>query len=139
MTIHAGTGRARRHTTPVHVRLDAAMGEYSSAAEFCDLLYADQKDGGDGQAGGGLHYPAEARLLRTLIDALYPRARSVLDVGCGTGAHARAPIDIGYDVDGIDLERRSWTSRAHDARGERALARRRRVHWLMGTPGLPAV
>jgi SAM-dependent methyltransferase len=69
------------------------MGDYSSAAEFYDLLYAAEKD-----------YPAEARLLRALIDAVHPRARSILDVGCGTGAHARALIDIGYHVDGIDLE-----------------------------------
>lgn len=69
------------------------MGDYASAAEFYDLLYASTKD-----------YAAEARLLESTIRALRPGARSVLDVGCGTGAHARALLDAGFRVDGVDIE-----------------------------------
>lgn len=69
------------------------MGDYASAAEFYDLLYEGLKD-----------YAAEARLLAATIRAVRPGARSVLDVGCGTGAHARALIDAGFRVDGVDIE-----------------------------------
>lgn len=69
------------------------MGSYGMAAEFYDLLYADHKD-----------YPAEAELIAALVRRDRPAARSVLDVGCGTGAHARALIDAGFTVDGVDVE-----------------------------------
>ena len=69
------------------------MGSYQQAAEFYDLLYADQKD-----------HAAEAQLLASLIRDVRPSARSILDVGCGTGSHARGLIDAGYRVDGVDLE-----------------------------------
>lgn len=69
------------------------MGDYANAAELYDLLYAGQKD-----------YAAEADLLATLIREANPRAKSILDVGCGTGAHARSLIDAGFEVDGVDLE-----------------------------------
>ena len=69
------------------------MGAYSQAAEFYDLLYSADKD-----------YGREAALITDLIRAKAPEARRILDVGCGTGAHARALIDAGFEVDGIDIE-----------------------------------
>lgn len=69
------------------------MAHYSDAAEFYDLLYEGEKD-----------YAAEANLLASLIRERAPRAESLLDVGCGTGSHARALIDAGFTVDGVDLE-----------------------------------
>jgi len=69
------------------------VASYGGAAEFYDLLYSEEKD-----------YPAEARLLESLIRRACPAATSVLDVGCGTGAHARSLLDLGFKVDGIDLE-----------------------------------
>jgi len=69
------------------------LGSYGRAAEFYDLLYSGEKD-----------YPAEARLLAGVIREACPSAQSVLDVGCGTGAHARSLLDIGFRVDGLDLE-----------------------------------
>lgn len=69
------------------------MGSYGGAAEFYDLLYSEQKD-----------YGAEARLIESLIRGVFPSAESLLDVGCGTGAHARSLLDLGFRVDGIDLE-----------------------------------
>ena len=83
------------------------MGDYSQAAEFYDLLYSGEKD-----------YDAEAKLLVELIQgsahdatsAAAPAvshatpAASLLDVGCGTGAHAQSLIDAGFEVDGVDLE-----------------------------------
>lgn len=69
------------------------MSHYSAAAEFYDLLYEGEKN-----------YTAEAELLSSVIRGLQPIARSVLDVACGTGSHARALMDVGYLVDGVDLE-----------------------------------
>lgn len=69
------------------------MASYGKAAEYYDLLYSGQKD-----------YPAEARFIASLIREACPSAESVLDVGCGTGAHARSLLDLGFEVDGIDLE-----------------------------------
>lgn len=69
------------------------VGSYASAAEFYDLLYDGEKD-----------YEAEAKLLADLIREAHPSATTVLDVGCGTGAHARALLDLGFQVDGVDIE-----------------------------------
>jgi SAM-dependent methyltransferase len=69
------------------------MGAYANAAQFYDLLYEGQKD-----------YPAEAELLRATILDVHPTAHTLLDVGCGTGAHARALIDSGFQAHGVDLE-----------------------------------
>lgn len=69
------------------------MGDYAQAAEFYDLLYAGRKD-----------YAAEADFLVGLIEEARPGARSVLDVGCGTGGHARRFLDRGFAVDGVDVE-----------------------------------
>ena len=69
------------------------MGDYSRAAEFYDLLYSGDKD-----------YSGEAQLLADLIRKHRAEASTVLDVGCGTGAHARGLLDLGFDVDGVDIE-----------------------------------
>jgi len=69
------------------------VSSYRQAAEYYDLLYSLEKD-----------YSAEARFLDRLIRRSSPSATSLLDVGCGTGAHAKSLIDLGYEVDGIDLE-----------------------------------
>lgn len=71
----------------------AQMGSYESAADFYDLLYAGEKD-----------YAAEAEFIASLIRERDPTARSILDVGCGTGAHARHLIEAGFRVDGVDVE-----------------------------------
>ncbi len=65
---------------------------YREAAEFYDLLYGD-KD-----------YDAEVdRLVEVL--AKYGVVRGdLLDVGCGTGAHALHLSQRGFRVDGVDIE-----------------------------------
>ena len=66
---------------------------YSPAAELYDFinLHSDIRD-----------YDAEARLLIEQIQTLYPEARTILDIACATGEHARRLSAI-YQVDGIDL------------------------------------
>lgn len=69
------------------------MGDYGRAADLYDLLYLGMKD-----------YRAEAEGLAELIRERRPGAHRLLDVGCGTGEHARHLSALGFEVDGVDLE-----------------------------------
>ena len=67
---------------------------FSQTAALYDLIYSSFKD-----------YRAESDGLAALIARVRPGARTVLDVACGTGEHARLLGDRhGLAVDGIDLE-----------------------------------
>lgn len=67
---------------------------FSKAADLYDKIYLQFKD-----------YAVEARRIRELLQREHPAARSLLDVACGTGEHARLLREgYGYEVDGIDLE-----------------------------------
>jgi ubiquinone/menaquinone biosynthesis C-methylase UbiE len=67
---------------------------FTESAELYDLIYASFKD-----------YPAEATQLAALIRANHPRAKTILDVACGTGEHAHLLAEqFGFEVDGLDLD-----------------------------------
>ena len=67
---------------------------FSESAELYDIIYATFKD-----------YERETDRLAARITAAHPHARSVLDVACGTGEHARLLAERhGLNVDGIDLD-----------------------------------
>ena len=67
---------------------------FSKSAELYDKIYFEFKD-----------YEAEARKISELITREHPSARTVLDVACGTGEHARILRDqYRFEVDGIDLD-----------------------------------
>jgi SAM-dependent methyltransferase len=66
---------------------------FSDSAELYDLIYFSFKD-----------YASESTQLVETIRRLHPHARSVLDVACGTGEHARRLNEQGFAVDGLDLE-----------------------------------
>jgi len=68
---------------------------FSESVELYDLIYSQLKD-----------YPAEAAVVATKLEELMPGLRTILDVGCGTGEHARHLAGRGYSVDGIDIEPR---------------------------------
>ena len=51
----------------------------------------------------GKDYAAEAAWLRAAITAANPRARRILDVACGTGAHLRY-LRRHFDVAGVDAD-----------------------------------
>ena len=67
---------------------------FAASAEFYDVIYFGFKD-----------YVAEAARLTDLIRQVVPHAHTILDVGCGTGEHARLLTDThGFAVDGLDLD-----------------------------------
>jgi len=63
------------------------FGDYS---RYYDLLYRD-KD-----------YTGEAAYVAKLVRAKRPRAKTLLDLGCGTGRHARELAALGFAVTGVD-------------------------------------
>ena len=66
---------------------------FNESAELYDAIYFSFKD-----------YRAEAAAIAARIRAEHPTARSVLDIACGTGEHARLlATEHGFAVDGVDL------------------------------------
>lgn len=67
---------------------------FDKSAELYDLIYAQFKD-----------YEVETEHIHQLIVEHNPKAKTILDIGCGTGEHAsRLAHQYGYLVDGIDIE-----------------------------------
>ena len=66
---------------------------FTESAEFYDAIYSF-KD-----------YAAEARTIADHVRSLRPAARTILDIACGTGEHARRLAEQqGFEVDGLDLD-----------------------------------
>ena len=64
---------------------------FEEYAEYYDLMYTE-KD-----------YPGESDYVHGLIQDVAPQSKNLLDLGCGTGAHARHFAELGYSVVGVDL------------------------------------
>jgi len=67
------------------------MSNFNLYAQYYDLLYKD-KD-----------YSGEAAYIHKLIQHHYPNAKSILNLGCGTGKHDFELAKYGYTIHGIDL------------------------------------
>ncbi|MEP0923565.1 class I SAM-dependent methyltransferase [Leptolyngbya sp. ST-U4] len=67
------------------------MNVFGNYARYYNLLYRD-KD-----------YAGEAQFIHQLLQTHAPNATSILDLGCGTGAHAILLAKQGYQVHGVDL------------------------------------
>jgi SAM-dependent methyltransferase len=66
------------------------LNTFARSADFYDDLYE------------GKDYAAEADYVDALIQRYVPGARSLLDLGCGTGRHAIKFAEKGYGVVGVD-------------------------------------
>jgi len=67
---------------------------FSESAELYDAIYSEFKD-----------FEGEARQVAGWLKVMAPGARTLLDVGCGTGRHAETLVrEFGYEVDGLDVE-----------------------------------
>lgn len=64
---------------------------FSVTGEIYDAIY------------GFKDYASEALRIRHLIARERPGARTILDIACGTGEHARF-LSVDFEVDGIDIE-----------------------------------
>jgi len=64
---------------------------FDKYAKYYDLLYED-KD-----------YEGEARYIADLIKEFSPETNSILELGCGTGKHAKILAENGFEIQGIDL------------------------------------
>lgn len=65
---------------------------YGRFAKYYDKLYMKKKD-----------YVQEAGFMDSLIRKYNPKAKSVLDVACGTGLHMSLLGKMGYSVTGVDM------------------------------------
>ncbi|MGH1366440.1 MAG: class I SAM-dependent methyltransferase [Calditrichia bacterium] len=72
-----------------------------TAASLYDLFYPSIR---------GVTYEAEAEYFHGLIQSNLPKAKTILDVACGTGGHA-ASLSRFYKISGVDCNK-SWLSRA---------------------------
>jgi len=90
------------------------MSVFNEYARYYDLLYRD-KD-----------YSGETEYLDLLLQSLAPGARSLLNLGCGSGAHDRQLASRGYQVTGVDLSEEMLAAARHGGAGNPAL------HYLHG-------
>ena len=63
---------------------------FEQYAQYYDLLYRDK------------NYLSEADFIHQIIQQQFPGAKTICDLGCGTGNHAFPLADLGYQITGID-------------------------------------
>jgi predicted TPR repeat methyltransferase len=64
---------------------------FNKYSEYYDLIYEDK------------NYKKEVKYIDELIQKLHPGAKTILDIGCGTGIHANLLASLGYKVLGVDF------------------------------------
>lgn len=86
------------------------MSNFSDYARYYDLIYRD-KD-----------YAGEAAYIHSLIHRFRPGARTILNLGCGSGRHDLILSDHGYHITGIDLSDEMLTLAKHNSVGREGVA-----------------
>ncbi len=74
----------------------------------------------------GRNWNQEIRLLTSVLKK--HKSKSVVDLGCGTGYHARALTKLGFDVTGIDISRQNIRFARMRAKAENV-----RPHFVVGS------
>lgn len=69
------------------------MSNFLDYAKYYNLLYQDK------------NYDQEVDFIVHLIKKHHPHAKTILDLGCGTGKHASILKERGYDLVGVDLSK----------------------------------
>lgn len=69
------------------------MDVFGKYARYYDLLYREK------------NYSSEAEYVHRLVQRHAPGAKSVVELGCGTGAHAEHLARLGYSIHGVDRSR----------------------------------
>ena len=67
------------------------MNQFETYAYYYDLFYQEK------------NYEKESARIHSLITRYKPNAKTILDLGCGTGKHAIFMAENGYDVIGVDI------------------------------------
>ncbi len=82
---------------------------FNEYGRYYDLLYRDK------------NYQGEALYVSELIRGHNPKARTVLDLGCGSGRHDRELTMLGFKVTGIDLSQEMLSAARREATGNMSL------------------
>ena len=90
------------------------MSVFNEYARYYDLLYRD-KD-----------YTGETDYVHNLIQKQCPGARTILNLGCGSGRHDRCLVDRGYAVTGVDISEEMLAAARNSAAGNDSL------HYVQG-------
>lgn len=85
------------------------MSIFKEYAQYYDLLYRD-KD-----------YNKETDYIHGLIQKFAPDAKSILNLGCGSGRHDRHLADRGYSITGVDLSAQMIETAIASSRGNKNL------------------
>lgn len=96
------------------------MTVFGAYSRYYDLLYAT-KD-----------YMQEAAYVLGIVKRHRPQARTLLDLGCGTGVHACAFARAGYHVTGVDRSEAMLERARERASNERAGEGRGSVDFVLG-------
>lgn len=88
-------------------------------AAYYDLLYRN-KD-----------YAGEANFVHRLLAKYAPEANSLIELGCGTGRHARELLNAGYRVFGVDMSRQ-MIARAQQESSQLSEDKRQNLRFVVG-------
>ena len=67
------------------------MSVFADYSRYYDLLYRDK------------NYVGESKYVAGLIRRHMPEAKTVMEMGCGTGLHAATLARLGFDIVGVDM------------------------------------
>lgn len=95
------------------------MSAFQHYARYYDLLYKD-KD-----------YPAEVNYIQEKINRFIPDARTILELGCGTGRHACLLAERNFEITGTDISEPMITL-AHARQAQLPQAISKRTHFQQG-------